>query len=254
VIVLASDYVGLEVVRLLLQRGDRVDAVVLDPSDRGGYNSEIGQLLVSARSEHILASSTDLDEPGFMDALDALHPTIGILAWWPRIIAGRLVSLPARGWVNFHPSLLPFNRGKHPNFWCLAEGTPCGVSLHFVGDGVDAGPVIAQALVQTTWEDTGETVYLKCRERVLGLFRDNIEPIISGELTGEPQDGSVATFHRAAELEPASIIDLDAPTTARRLLNLTRARTFPPHPAATFKDGDTWYSVRVSIEAVPDDE
>lgn len=253
-IVLASDYVGLEVVRLLLQRGDRLDAVVLHPSDRGSCNSEIERLLAAAGAEHVLASSSVLSDARFLDALRAMRPMMGILAWWPQILTGPLVSLPTRGWLNFHPGFLPYNRGKHPNFWCLADGTPCGVSLHFADEGVDTGPVIVQGLVETTWEDTGETVYLRCRERALQLFSDNLDQILSGKLAGIPQDPSAGTSHRAADLEPASVIDLDAPTTARRLLNVIRARTFPPHPAASFKDGDTRYSVRVTIKALRPDE
>ena len=46
---------------------------------------------------------------------------LGILAWWPMLIRRPLIGLPRHGFINFHPSLLPYNRGKHYNFWALVE-------------------------------------------------------------------------------------------------------------------------------------
>ena len=45
------------------------------------------------------------------------------LAWWPRIIPGYIIDIPETGVINFHPSLLPYNRGKNYNFWTIVENT-----------------------------------------------------------------------------------------------------------------------------------
>ncbi len=49
------------------------------------------------------------------------------------------------------------------------------------------------------------------------------------------------------ELQPASRIDLDRQSSARQLLNLLRARTFPGYPACHFEDKGEMYEVRVDI-------
>ena len=41
---------------------------------------------------------------------------LGILAWRPKIICSEIMSLAPSGFINFHPSLLPYNRGKNYNF------------------------------------------------------------------------------------------------------------------------------------------
>lgn len=249
-IVLASDYVGLRTVEHLIEGGYAVDAVVIDPSDRGGFNPEIGRVVKRAGRGIRLRSAEELGRPEFLDALAAASPRLGILAWWPRILKGRILSVPSMGWLNFHPSLLPDNRGKNPNFWCLADTTPCGVSLHFIDEGVDTGPVVAHAQVDVGWEDTGETVYLKCRERIVKLFRESVDGVLSGDLVPIDQDLSSGSSHKAADMAAASIIDLDAPTTARRVLNLIRAKMFDPYPTARFRDGGKTYSVQIVIREV----
>ena len=88
-------------------------------------------------------------------------------------------------------------------------------------------------------------MYRKSRDVAVRLFKQHIDSVLSGEIVVVPQGSSDCTSHRAAELDHASRIDLDAPTTARRVLNTIRARTFPPHPSATLRTtgGLTWFAI-----------
>jgi len=251
-IVLASDYVGFKVIEHLIERGERVACVVVEPQNRGGYNGRIEQLYMSAGQGGILVDADQLKVDTFLDRLALLRPRIGILAWWPHILKGHILSIPELGWLNLHPSYLPFNRGKHPNFWCLVDETPCGVSLHFIDKGVDTGDIVAQARLHISWEDTGETVYYKSRELALELFRNNFDDIIANRLPRVKQSRHSGGFHSAGEIEVPSRIDLDAVHTARRLFNIIRARTFPPHPTAYFHDNGRKYSVQIVIKEIQD--
>jgi methionyl-tRNA formyltransferase len=71
-----------------------------------------------------------------------------ILSWWPYIVNASLFKLPTKGTLNFHPSLLPFNRGKHPTFWNIIEEAPYGVTIHFVDEGIDTGDIIFQKEIE----------------------------------------------------------------------------------------------------------
>ena len=57
--------------------------------------------------------------------------------------------------VNIHNAYLPYNRGADPNLWSIVEGTPRGVTLHYISAGLDKGDIIAQRLVT---EGDGETL------------------------------------------------------------------------------------------------
>jgi len=172
----------------------------------------------------------------------------GFLVWWPHIIGKSLIALPRHGFINTHPSLLPYNRGKHYNFWALVEQAPFGVSLHMVEAGIDCGDIIAQVPIGYDWEDTGATLYAKASAAISELFKATYPQIREGRIVRTPQDLMQGSFHLAKELEPASRIDLDAMYRARDLLNLLRARTFPGYPACRFRERDGQeYEVRVEI-------
>ncbi|HEU4448679.1 MAG TPA: phosphoribosylglycinamide formyltransferase [Gaiellaceae bacterium] len=65
--------------------------------------------------------------------------------------------------INVHPSLLPAFPGTTPIEDAIAAGVAgTGVTVHFVDEGVDTGPVIAQEHVAVEPGDTAETL----RERI----------------------------------------------------------------------------------------
>ncbi|HRD10668.1 MAG TPA: formyltransferase family protein [Mycobacterium sp.] len=175
-----------------------------------------------------------------------VEPDLGLLAWWPKLIGTALLNLPVAGFVNTHPSLLPYNRGKHYNFWALVEQAPFGVSLHRVNAGVDSGEVVAQRVIPYGWEDTGKSLYEKAAEAMFDLVVDTYPTLRSLDFTSWPQPPG-GSFHLASELEAASEIHLDQTYTGRELLNLLRARSFRPHPGCWFRDSGEEYEVRIEI-------
>jgi methionyl-tRNA formyltransferase len=237
--------VGLEVARLVAARGNEIHCGIVDDDDPAENRAELCRLWA-----HIpILTHRELSDAKKRDEFRRLDLDLAILAWWPHLIPQKLAQAPRMGCLNFHPSLLPHNRGKHPNFWSLVEERPYGVSLHFLGPRIDGGDIAFQRQVPTSWEDTGGTLHRKAKRALVDLFADNLERIWAGDIPRRPQDVSHGSFHLAAELDPASQIDLDAPTTARRLLNLLRARTYRPHPGAFFHDGSATYDVRIEIRA-----
>jgi methionyl-tRNA formyltransferase len=176
------------------------------------------------------------------------HFDLGILAWWSAIIKEPLLSLPKHGFINTHPSLLPFNRGKHYNFWALVEQAPFGVTLHFVDNGVDSGDIVAQLPIEYGWEDTGGSLYEKACAAIQELFKLIYPQMRKFDMQRTKQDLNAGSFHLARELDAACLIDLDREYRAKDLLNLIRARTFEKKPACWFSDGGRDYEVRIDIK------
>lgn len=188
-------------------------------------------------------------EPQLQVALTDLAPfDLGLLAWWPKLISPGVMALASGGFINTHPSLLPYNRGKHYNFWALAEQAPFGVSLHFVDAGIDSGDIVAQQAIAYDWEDTGESLYVKAGQQMFELFKAAYPQIRTGAIRRIPQDTSKGSLHYAREIDAASSIDLDKRYTARELINLLRARTFPGHPACRFEENGETYEITVNIK------
>jgi methionyl-tRNA formyltransferase len=191
----------------------------------------------------------DQDEGERSDWLLSRRLDVIILAWWPYLLKGAILDA-APVILNTHPSLLPYCRGKDPNFWAIVEGAPYGVTLHHVNAAIDAGDIAFQKEIPVSWSDTGETLYQKALTGMVALFEEALPAIVHGTIPRIPQN-DVGSLHYRSQLEPASVIDLDVPTTARDMLNRLRARTFPPHPACRFSDGDDVYEVRVAITKLP---
>lgn len=132
-----------------------------------------------------------------------------LLAWWPHIIREPILSIPRIGVLNFHPSLLPYNRGRNYNFWTIIENTPFGVSIHFINEKIDSGDIIFQKQISKNWTDTGETLYFKAQEAMYNLFEEKYCDIRKGKYTRTKQDPHLGTLHYAKELDQASKIFLD---------------------------------------------
>ena len=173
---------------------------------------------------------------------------VAILAWWQLIITEPMLSAPRIGFLNFHPSLLPYNRGRHSAFWNLAEDLPFGVTIHWIDRGIDSGPIAFQQPIAKSWTDTAATLYQRAEDDIVDLFRRHLPDIAGGRIPRQRQDVTRGNIHYAKEIRSATRIELDKPCSARQLFNIVRASQFPPHAPAWFEDGGDIVDVRVTIE------
>ncbi|RDU12602.1 formyltransferase family protein, partial [Citrobacter freundii] len=83
-----------------------------------------------------------------LDALAALKPDMICLAGYMRLLSGRFIA-PYEGRIlNSHPSLLPLFPGLHTHQRALDAGMKvAGCTVHLVTEGMDEGPILAQAAV-----------------------------------------------------------------------------------------------------------
>ena len=60
-----------------------------------------------------------------------------------------LIEIPSKGCLNVHTALLPKYRGLMPTFWALKnDETETGVSVFFIDEGIDSGPILVQKRVE----------------------------------------------------------------------------------------------------------
>jgi methionyl-tRNA formyltransferase len=100
--------------------------------------------------------------------------------------------------INLHIALLPWNRGSDPNFWSIVDGTPKGVTIHYLDEGIDTGDIIAQREVAFADDDTLRTSFEKLRRAIAALFREHWPDIRAGTCSRTSQQGR-GSFHRAKE-------------------------------------------------------
>lgn len=94
--------------------------------------------------------------------LDAAKPDIICLAGFMRILTPAFVTRYQGRMLNIHPSLLPRYPGLHTHQRALDAGdAQAGCSVHLVTADLDAGPILGQARVDITADDTAETLAAK---------------------------------------------------------------------------------------------
>lgn len=98
-------------------------------------------------------------EKRIIKALHSHEVTWIFLAGYMRIIGSELLAAFPKKIVNIHPSLLPAFPGKdaiRDAYWSGATET--GVTVHYVDEGIDTGPIIEQVMVRISAEDTLEAL------------------------------------------------------------------------------------------------
>jgi len=104
--------------------------------------------------------------------------------------------------INLHISYLPYNRGSDPNFWSFIDGTPKGVTIHYLDEGVDTGDIIVQKEVvfDSLETETLASSYQKLHTEIQNLFFQNWESIKSQRCSRRPQVGN-STVHKEKDKE-----------------------------------------------------
>jgi len=241
--VFACGVVGIEAIKLFSDDVEKLKLVVLDSKNFKEMNGEIIDLMnLFKKTKLCYHDQIDIEEIKKME-IDLI-----ILAWWPYKIKSPLLEMPKMGFLNTHPSYLPYCKGKNPNFWSIVSGEPFGASLHLINENLDSGPIVCQEEIPYTWEDTGESLYKKSIDLICKLLRNNKENILNLTFTLKQQSPNKGSFHWAKEIDEKSLIVLDREYKAKDILNLLRARTFKPYPAAYFYDNDEMFEVRVEIK------
>ena len=100
-----------------------------------------------------------------------------------------LAHFPGRV-VNVHPSLLPAFPGAHAIEDALAAGVDeTGVSVFLVDEGVDTGPVLAQARVAVHYDDSAEALRARIHAVEHRLLPETVRALAQGELGAQGGSG-----------------------------------------------------------------
>ncbi|SED61806.1 formyltetrahydrofolate-dependent phosphoribosylglycinamide formyltransferase [Streptomyces sp. 2231.1] len=99
------------------------------------------------------------------EAVAAHEPDLVISAGFMKIVGKEFLARYGGRFVNTHPALLPSFPGAHGVRDALAYGARVtGCTVHFVDDGVDTGPIIAQGVVEVRDEDDESALHERIKE------------------------------------------------------------------------------------------
>ncbi|WP_419147860.1 phosphoribosylglycinamide formyltransferase [Pseudoalteromonas 'SMAR'] len=160
---------------LISGSGSNLQAII-DACQSGYINAEVAAVISNkadayglTRAKHAGIATQVLDHKQFASreeydvALGQLisdfTPDLVVLAGFMRILTPSLVQKFKGKMLNIHPSLLPKYQGLNTHQRAIdANDAEHGVSVHFVTEELDGGPVVCQARVPILPDDTAESL------------------------------------------------------------------------------------------------
>jgi methionyl-tRNA formyltransferase len=131
----------------------------------------------------------------FLASLRHWQPEIGVVVAYGHILRPDVLSLPTRGMINVHASLLPKLRGAAPINWAIREGhRETGLSIMTMEAGMDTGPVLHRNALPIGPEETAGTLTAKLAELGADTLVEALALMRLGGIAPEPQDEALATY------------------------------------------------------------
>jgi len=131
---------------------------------------------------HDYSSREEFDQ-ALMAALDSFDPQLIVLAGFMRILSAQFVQRYRGRVLNIHPSLLPKYTGTNTHQRAIDAGdTSHGVSVHFVTEELDGGPVIAQAKVPILENDSATELAARVAQQEHIIYPLVVSLFASGRL------------------------------------------------------------------------
>jgi methionyl-tRNA formyltransferase len=169
-----------------------------------------------------------LREPEVVSRLRETAPEVIVVVAYGQILPASVLSIPEKGCINLHGSLLPSYRGAAPVQWAVIHGQKeTGVTTMFMDEGLDTGDILLQRRVPLPEEITAGELYSWLAQEGSELLLETLRQMESGVLQRTPQDSSRASYAPPLKREHERI---DWRLSAAEIHNLVRGLN--PQPGA----------------------
>ena len=136
--------------------------------------------LMKEKKINIIELKKSINSKDSLDILKQLKPDLLISIAGNEIFKEDLINLAPKGCLNLHTALLPKYRGLMPTFWALKNKEKhIGVSVFFVDEGIDSGPIIFQEKVEVLNKTQEQLIIETKKLGMIGIIK-SIELIASG--------------------------------------------------------------------------
>jgi len=185
---------------LALDEHHEVVGVVTQPDRRAGRGRNLVMPPVKEAALQLGLPTIQpkaLGEPGAMEQVQAWQPDLIVVAAFGQILRKPMLALPPHGCLNVHASLLPSYRGASPIAAAILAGeVVTGVTIMRMDEGMDTGPILAQAECPLAPDESAATLTGKLAQLGAELLVETLPVWLSGDLLAQPQDDSQASYCR----------------------------------------------------------
>ncbi|MDA3822821.1 MAG: methionyl-tRNA formyltransferase [Bacteroidales bacterium] len=156
---------AVEALHALLEVGADLVGVVTSPDKPAGRGKKLKSSAIKSFADSNLKCPVfqpeKLKDPEFLDALNKLKADMFIVVAF-RMLPKEVWSIPTKGTINLHASLLPQYRGAAPINWSIINGEEkTGVTTFLINQEIDTGKILLQEQVVIKNHDTAGTLHDK---------------------------------------------------------------------------------------------
>jgi phosphoribosylglycinamide formyltransferase 1 len=120
-------------------------------------------------------------EEAVLRVLDEARPDFVALAGYMRLLSPAFIARYRNAILNIHPSLLPAFPGVDAQAQAIAHGVKVsGCTVHFVDEGLDAGPIIVQRVVDVRDDDDPTKLSARILEQEHQAYVEALQILASG--------------------------------------------------------------------------
>jgi len=228
-VVFAYHNVGVRCLSVLLAHGVKIPLVVTHEDDPR-ENLWFGSVRRLAELNHIPVVTPERPKSAeLVERLAAAKPDFVFSFYYRFMLKAGLLSIPRRGALNMHGSLLPKYRGRVPINWAIIHGeSETGASLHYMDVKPDAGDLVDQLAVPILPDDTAIEVFNKVTVAAEVVLNRSLPALIKGNAPRTPLNLKAGSYFGRRRPEDGRI---DWHQSAQAVHNLIRA-VAPPYPGA----------------------
>lgn len=166
---------------------------------QGSFPVESFTTLANSRGISCFAPQSP-NTPEFVAAMQGLGPDLFIAAGYMNLLKHDILSVPKIVAANWHASLLPAYRGKHPVFWALRNGERyVGLTVHVMDPGLDTGDILYQVRVRTRQNDTVGSAYDRIMKKSVPLVARLLKDAERGGLVRKQQPTEGASYYSSVK-------------------------------------------------------
>lgn len=226
---------GRSCIEKILAMGGKLDLLITLKDDRAKQKSGRIYLDDLAKTYHIpLLKVDNVNDPACLQTLRDMGIDWLFIIGWSQIARPELLSVPTKGCIGMHPTLLPKGRGRAAIPWAILKGLEkTGVSMFRMDAGVDTGDLLGQVEIPLSEYITASELYRLVDEAHITLLEKYWSDIVSDTILAQPQDHSQATEWPGRRPEDGELFSSMTMVEADRMV---RAVTHP-YPGAFFYRG-----------------
>lgn len=213
----------------LYQSGHEIVAVVTTPDKPMGRGLKLRPSPVKIKATSLkvpVIQPEKLRDPEFEQSLRAVEADCFVVVAF-RILPQSIFSIPVKGTINLHTSLLPKYRGAAPIQWAIMNGeTETGLTTFIIEEKVDTGAILLQKRLPIFPDDTAGSLHDRMSQQGALLLEQTLDGLDSSMLFPKIQTGPGSP---APKITPEHCrIDWSRP--AQEIAN--QIRGLAPRPAA----------------------